>query len=97
MAATIDVTRTAIMMAAILPLAALLWWLFRRIGLIRTERPFRPLDVRSWPLPFMLAMSAAYVVTDAVAEPFLGAPLAGVAAIAVMLFGLPLLVTLFRR
>jgi hypothetical protein len=85
--------RLSVMLPAVLIASALLWYVFRLLGIVRKGAPVDPRDMRTWPLRFALADATLFAITFAVVIVFIGesqlnvAVAGGVAAIAAVGLG----------
>jgi hypothetical protein len=64
--------RAAVMVPAILIAAALLWYAFKRFGVVATGAPFNAGDMRTWPLGFALADALLFALTFALVMALMG-------------------------
>ncbi len=89
--------RLAVMLPTILIVASLIWVLLRKLGAVAPGVPLEPANMRTWPLPFVLADAALFAVIFAFVAAWMGegewsaAVAGGVAAVIAVGFG-PLLV-----
>ena len=64
--------RLGVMLPTILIFTALIWLLFRKLGAVTPGVPIEASNMRTWPLPYLLADAALFAVIFALVAAWLG-------------------------
>ncbi len=64
--------RLAVMLPTILIAASLAWMLLRKFGVVAPGAPLEAANMRTWPLPFILADAALFAVVFAFVAAWMG-------------------------